>query len=263
MKTALNVLAFITLLVFIPGRETIAQSNNRYLVLNFDCHGEASGKSNALGDSLRSEIVWQGGALVSRNLFEKLLAEKRLVESDLNYMTDKLKPLLPALGTKAAVYGHVYSSQGMLTVELRYLEQEMSEPILFDPFVCGSMKDVYAVIPDMARFVLATDKIRPRIVSVDPPDSAKNLGQYVDMKIEFSEPMNPATFSISAIPEGMWKRFGEIKYDDITRSFTFRLHLFPDTDYKFIINGERAKGFKDLAGNTALEYIWCFSTGRW
>lgn len=236
--------------------------NARYLILNFDCRGEAAGKSSLFGDSLRSHVKKLGGTLVSRDLFEKLLKQKGLYESDLNYTIENFRSLMPALGASGSVYGHVFPSKGLLTVELRYLESGEAEPILFDPIVCGDLKDIYTVIPEMARLILSPDKIPPHVISVRPENGATGVSQYVEMKIEFSEPMNPATSSISGTPEGMWMQYGDVLYDEASHTFTFNLHLYPDITYEFHINGEDSKGFKDLAGNLSKEHIWIFSTGR-
>ncbi len=242
--------------------DSIGGDDARYLVLNFDCHGEAAGRSSVFGDSLRLHVKKQGGSLVSRNLFEKLLTQKGLYESDLNYTIDNLRSLMPALGASGAVYGHIFSSKGLFTVELRYLESAEAEPILFDPIVCGDIKDIYTVIPEMARLILLPDKIPPYVVSVKPENGEARVGQYVEMLIEFSEPMNPATSSISGTPEGMWMQYGDILYGEELNIFAINLHLYPNITYEFHINGEDSKGFKDLAGNPSKEHVWIFSTGR-
>jgi hypothetical protein len=247
---------------FMLEADSIGGDNARYLILNFDCHGEAAGKSGTFGDSLRSHVKRQGGPLVSRDLFEKLLKQKNLFESDLNYTVENLRSLMPAVGASGAVYGHIFSSEEIFTVELRYLESGQAEPILFDPMVCGDLKDIYAIIPEMARIILLPDKIRPHVISVRPENGRVGVSQYVEMRIEFSEPMNPATFSISAKPEGMWTQYGDVLYDEESYVFTFKLHLYPDITYEFHINGEDSKGFKDVAGNPSKEHAWTFSTGR-
>jgi hypothetical protein len=163
----------------------------------------------------------------------------------------------------AAVYGHILSLYDILTVELRLLEKGHSQPFLFDPIVCGQLADVFKTIPRMAELILAPDKSAPLVLSVDPPDGAIDVEQYVDMRITFSKPMNPATFSIAAFPETMWARFGDVEYDGKTNTFTFKMHLYPRIDYEFHVNGAEAKGFKDEHGNVAREYVWKFSTGNW
>ena len=242
--------------------DSISGENARYLILNFDCHGEAAGRSNVFGDSLRSHVKRQGGSLVSRDLFEKLLKQKGLHESDLNYTTEKLRSLMPTLGASAAIFGHIFPSKGMFTVELRYLESAEAEPILFDPIVCGNLKDVYTVIPEMARLILLPDKIPPHVVSVAPENGEIQVTQYVEMTIEFSEPMNPATSSINGTPEGMWMQYGDILYDENSNIFMVNMHLYPDITYEFHINGDDSKGFKDLSGNPSKKYVWIFSTGK-
>ncbi len=242
--------------------DSIGGDNARYLVLNFDCHGEAAGKSGIFGDSLRMQVKKQGGSLVSRDLFKKLLVQKGLNESDLNYSIKDLRSVMPSLGAFSAVYGHIFSSTELFTVELRYLESVEAEPILFDPIICGDIKDIHAVIPEMARLILLPDKIPPSVVSVGPEHGKTGIGQYVKMTIEFSEPMNPATSSISGTPEGMWTQYGDVVYDDRSNIFELKLHLYPNIKYEFHINGEDSKGFKDLAGNPAIKHAWTFSTGK-
>lgn len=242
--------------------ESTAGGDSRYLILNFDCHGEAAGKSAIIGDSLRANIRRQGGETVSRDLFEGTLRKKGLHESDLNYVLDDLKPLMPVLGAGCAVYGHVFSSKDLFTIELRYLAAGGTAPVLFDPFVCGSLSDIFAIMPEMARIILSPDKIEPAVVAVDPADGEKNIGQYVTMRIEFSEQMNPVTFCLSGAPELMWRHYGDVIYEEDSNSFVFKIHLYENITYEFHVNGEDSKGFKDLAGNSAREYTWSFSTER-
>ncbi len=242
--------------------DSISGDNARYLILNFDCHGEAAGKSSVFGDSLRLHLKKQGGFLVSRDLFEKLLKQQGLNESDLNYTVEDLRSLLSPLGASSAVYGHIFSSAELFTVELRYLESSEAEPILFDPIVCGNLKDIYTVIPEMARLILLPDKIAPHVISIKPGHGETGVSQYVEMIIEFSEPMNSATFSISGTPEGMWTQYGDVLYDEGSNVFVLNLHLYPDIMYEFHINGKDSKGFKDLAGNPSKEHVWTFSTRR-
>lgn len=240
-----------------------ALAADRYLVLNFDCYGEAAGKSEIIGDSLRYQLKKQGANLVSRDLFDKIVAQKRLNESDLNYTTDKLSEITRQLGANWAVYGHVLSSHDILTVELRSLSLDSSEPILFDPLVCGNLGDVFLIMPDMASLILSPDKTAPRVISVQPSAGMEDVGQFIDLVIKFSKPMNPSTFAVSALPENMWRRFGDVKYDENNHTFTLKLHLFPNIKYEFHINGAESKAFKDQRGNVASEYVWHFSTGRW
>ncbi len=253
---------FCMIISLLLASECRAQDGPRFLVLNFDCHGEAAGKSGIIGDSLRANIIRQGGVTVSRDLVDGIIRRKNLNESDLNFILDELKTMISATGASGAVYGHIYSTRELFTVEMRYLSADTTEPILFDPLVCGSMTDIFAVIPEMARAILSPDKIRPYVISVEPADGEKNVEDYVDFRIKFSEPMNPETFSISGKPELRWRRYGNVVYDEESNLFTIKVHLYGDTDYEFHINGEDSKGFKDLAGNPAREYIWTFSTGR-
>ena len=242
--------------------ESRAEDNSRYLVLNFDCHGEAAAKSKIIGDSLRANIRRQGGTTVSEDLVEEIIRKKKLNESDLNYMLDDLRPLVLVTGASGAVYGHILSSRDLFTIELRYLTADSTEPILFDPLVCGSITDIFAVMPEMARIILSPDKVPPHVVSVEPADGEKNVEDYVDFRIKFSEPMNPETFSLTGKPKLRWRRYGKVVYDENSNLFIIKIHLYGDTDYEFHINGEDSRGFKDLAGNPAREYIWTFSTGR-
>lgn len=245
--------------VFVPKA---VWGQSRYLILNFDCHGKAAGQSKSIGDALRNQIRQQGGQMVSRELFKRALESKGLNESDLNYTIDDLKEMLISLGADGAAYGHVYTTEDIFTVELRYLGSKEAEPVLFDPIVCGGIDDVHSVIPEMAALVLSPDKISPEVLSVDPADGRLGVGQYVDLKIVFSEPMNPLTISISGSPERMWKRYGDIAYNYKTNCFHLKLHLYPDIEYEFQINGDDSKGFKDLAGNPARNHTWKFKTAR-
>lgn len=261
MKRIFSCVLMAGVFILLFDSDSISGDNDRYLVLNFDCHGEAAGKSGVFGDSLRSQIKKQGGSLVSRKLFKKLLEQKGLYESDLNYTIENLRSLMPALGAFGAVYGHILSSRELFNVELMYLESGDAEPVIFDPIICGDLNDIYAVIPEVARLILSPDKIPPHVVSIKPEHGETEVGQYVKMTIEFSEPMNPATSSVSGTPEGMWSQYGDVLYDEGTNIFILNLHLYPDIRYEFHINGEDSKGFKDLAGNPSKKYVWSFSTG--
>ena len=240
-----------------------AQNSGRYLVLNFDCYGEAAGKSGVIGDSLRHYMAKSGANIVSNDLASKLISRKNLNGSDLNYVLKNLKVLMGELNADAAVYGHVLSSHDLLTVELRLIERKQSEPILFDPMVCGRLQDIFKMIPRMAKLILSPDKSAPVVLSVEPSDGEQDVRQYVEMIITFSKPMNPSTYSITGYPENMWKRYGKVAYNDSTRAYIFKLHLYPDIEYEFHINGAEAKGFKDEQGNVAPEYAWRFTTGQW
>jgi hypothetical protein len=262
MKNVYSLMIICLLAGFVSPEKSRAEDNSRYLVLNFDCHGEAVGKSAIIGDSLRASIRHQGGMTVSRDLIDQVIKQKNLNESDLNYILDDLEPLISATGADGAVFGHVFSSRDLFTIEMRYLAADTTEPILFDPLVCGSIPDIFAVMPEMARIILSPDKIPPIVVSVEPADGQTDVGDYVDMKIKFSEPMNPETYSLSGKPEMRWRRFGDVVYEEGSNLFIIKVYLYRDTDYEFHINGEDSKGFKDAAGNPAREYIWTFSTGK-
>jgi len=256
--SAISVILFLGLVFTAVG-----QAQNRYLVLDFDCYGEARGQAGAIGDSLRHYFRKSGMRTVSDDLMSKTIAQKKLNKSDLNYIQQDLVSLMSDLNADAAVYGHILSSFDILTVELRLLEKGQSQPFLFDPIVCGHVADVYKTVPRMTELVLAPDKSLPLVLAVDPQDGDQNVEQYVAMKVTFSKPMNPATFSIAGFPETMWGRYGDVDYDEKTNTFTFKLHLYPRIEYEFHVNGEEAKGFKDLHGNVATEYVWKFTTGDW
>ncbi len=234
----------------------------RYLVLNFDCRGKAAGKAEAIGDELRKQVIKEGGLTVSRNLFEKLMKQKNWQESDLNYTIEDLRSILHSVGADGAAFGIIYTYEDMFTIEMKYLEPGAERPVLFDPIVCGSIDDILETIPHMAAMILSPDKVPPTVLSVDPPDGCADVGQIVDLRIVFSEPMNPATISVSALPADMWSRFGDIGYDLKTNCFNLKLHLYPEMEYEFQVNGDDSKGFKDLAGNPASKYTWRFKTSR-
>jgi len=177
-----------------------APMDGRILVLNFECSGVANGYSDAIGDSLRSHIVKLGGQVVSHNLFEQLIRSRGKTESDLNFMPDEIKSILPQLNGQGAVYGQVYMSHGMLTMDMKYIEGNLPAPIIINPFVVGNLKDLYNVIPEAAYIILSPDKESPSVISVSPSDNSDKLDEYLDMKISFSEPMNPETFSLKAKP---------------------------------------------------------------
>jgi hypothetical protein len=243
--------------------ESYALEGDRYLVINFDCHGEAFGKSAQFGDSLRYRLWKEGAEIVSNDLLFKLVSKGGYNGIDLNYVLDDLKSVMTQLNADAAVYGHVLSSYDLLTLELRMIERNQQEPIIFDPIVCGSSRDIFSLMPEIARLILAPDKSIPRVLSVEPENAENGVEQYVDMTITFSKPMNPSTYSITGYPENMWTRFGGVTYDEKTYAFVFKLHLYPGIEYEFHVNGAERKGFKDESGNVASEFVWKFTTGRW
>jgi hypothetical protein len=222
-----------------------------------------SGYSKAIGDSLRQNIIKRGGRLVSSDLVKKLIRQKGYSESDLNYRTDQLKNLLPQLNADAVIYGHVFTSDNIISVELRYLESGVDTPRLYPPIICGNLRDVFESTKDMAEIVMTQDKDAPTVLSIEPSGGSEGIEQYVELKITFSEPMNPSTFSLSGKPETMWKRYGDVKYDELTNTFTINLHLYPKIEYEFCINGEDGVGFKDVSGNPAAEYRWEYITKPW
>ena len=262
MRNGIFRLAFAALIV-ISGRLSFAQDNGRFLVLNFDCHGDAIGKSAQIGDSLRYYLKAGGVGIVSDDLLMKLVKRDGYNAIDLNYIVDDLRAVMGQLNADAAIYGHILSSYDLLTLELRMIEKSGSAPILFDPIICGTVRDFYGIMPEIAGLILAPDKSLPLVLLARPRNNETDVGQYVDMTISFSKPMNPATYSITGFPENMWTRYGEIDYDEKTYTFTFRIHLYPEIDYEFHVNGAERKGFKDAGGNVAPEYVWKFSTGKW
>lgn len=262
VRKSLYLISFL-LLVVVFHPVSRAQSGDRFLVLNFDCYGQAAGKSRAIGDSLRHYMAKSGASIVSGDLVSKLIERKKFNESDLNYMLKSLKALMGDLNADAAVYGHVLSSHDILTVELRLLEKDWPDPILFDPVVCGKLQDIYKTIPRMVELILSPDKSAPLVLYVVPSPGEQDVQQYVELAVTFSKPMNPATYSLAGYPESMWKRYGEVTYIDSTRTYIFKLHLYPDIEYEFHVNGAEAKGFKDVRGNVAPEYVWKFTTGHW
>ncbi len=240
-----------------------AQQTGKLLILNFDCSGTASSKSGIIGDSLRMRVSHDGGELVSRDLFNKLIQAKKFDESDLNYMLKDLKTVTNALGAKGAVFGHVSSSDGLLTLDLKYLDAaDSAQAVLYNSYIFSSMNELLAAIPELSRLIISPDKATPRVISVFPPPDTTGVGQFVEMVIKFSKPMNPSTFSIHAKPEKMWSRYGEVIYDPVAFSFKIKLHLYPEIKYEFQVNSNRSMGFKDLSGNPAEEFIWNFTTGR-
>ena len=200
--------------------------------------------------------------MISRDLFEKTLRQKKINESDLNYTIDDLRSILNSVGADGAAFGVIYTYEDLFTIEMKYIEPGDDQPILFDPIVCGSLDDIFAMIPSITSIILSPDKIPPVVLSIDPSDGRLDVEQFVDLKIVFSEPMNPSTISISALPEDMWTRYGDIDYDPNSNSFNLKLHLYPDIEYEFQINGDNSKGFKDLAGNPAKKYTWKIKTSR-
>ncbi len=254
--------ALLAAMVLLWSAESKTQSSGRVIVFDFDCRGAVAGKSAAIGDSLRAHVRKAGGVLVSRDEVVRRLERNRMKESRLNERPADIEKLIDQLHAGGAALGRVYSTDNLITVEMQYLHSGSDNPIVYDPIVVSSLKSLYSTIPEMARIIVSPDKAPPTVVSVVPADRSRGISEFVDVKIKFSEPMNPATFSLSAKPEKLWSRYDDVAYDNTTNTFTLKMHLYPGTKYEFRINGEESIGFKDLAGNPAPEYAWSFTTGR-
>lgn len=235
--------------------------NNRLLALNFACEGPAAGRAQSIGDSLRACIRRQGREVVSMDLLEKLAAQKGLSVSNLGAKPEQLRSLLEPLGAQGVISGRVFSDQGLLTVQMNYLGVDSPAPTELDRVVTWNINDLYRVAPDIARIAMGAGQTGPHVVSVFPPDGQTGVGQYVEMRIAFSEAMNPAASSLAGAPQTLWQRYGETVYDTASHTFILKLRLYPGIDYEFHVNGEEAAGFKSQSGVPAPEYVWKFSTG--
>lgn len=102
------------------------------------------------------------------------------------------------------------------------------------------------------------DTNHPRVLSVSPADGASNVDPRQEIRIRFSQGMNPNELGIMWISGGFLTN-GEARYDARRNEFTLPVQLLPDTTNKLQI-GWAEQGFHDTNGNPLDEFRWQFTT---
>ena len=141
---------------------------------------------------------------------------------------------------------------------------------------------VMIVLALMAVFVLSvivsvnalTDLTRPTIVSMSPINNEQSMTRDTQVKVTFSEPMDPATINKNTFivtqrttPEMGVYRSDPIEgkviyYNDNTATFQPSIVLGPDQEFGNVFTVTITDGAKDLAGNSLIQdYVWSFTTG--
>jgi len=235
-------------------------STDGIIVLKFDCQGEIRYLTDTLADSLISNLSILQVPVVPRGALERAIDREGCSENDLNYNPSRLSRLVAAMNVRGAVYGQVYQKNGLIIMDTYYIEADYERPVDFDPMVGFSSDDILEMTWDLAVMLSQTDKTRPKVISVSPSDKAVVSNDRAEIMICFDEPMNPDCYCLKGEPEDMFFAYGEVEYNSKTNCFTFNVHLYPDTKYKFWINGPGLKPFKDTTGNVAASYRWSLET---
>ena len=97
----------------------------------------------------------------------------------------------------------------------------------------------------------------PQVVSVWPPDGTVNVETHQDIRIRFSQPMNPNDLDI--MMSGGFLSYDQPRYDSNRNEFTIPFQLLPGTTNKLTV-GWAGQGFRDTNGNPADEFHWQFTT---
>jgi hypothetical protein len=230
------------------------------LVVKFDCQPPARSLTGPLADSITSNLKILEVPAVSRIRWESMLDRSGFRENDLNYNPPVLSRLTAELGAKGAVYGQVYSKNGLLIMDAYYIEPGAMKPVDIDPMIGYTAEDILAMTWELAVIISQDDKAAPKVVKIEPADSAEIENEYVEFRLYFDEPMNPDSYGITGEPKDMFFTFGDVEYFADDNCFKFNVHLYPGKDYKFFVNGPGFKPFMDISGNVARSFQWEIST---
>lgn len=230
------------------------------LVVRFDCEGDLARIAGNLSDSLKANLGVLQISTTPRSTWEGLLKKRNIRENDLDFDPGKLASLLPSLGATGAVFGQVYKKEEMLVMSCSYIAAGSTTPIEFEPMLGAGVEDLYDLTWNLAVILSKPDKIKPEVVSVTPPDMATGIDQYAEIKVAFNEPMNPDSYGLAGDPSDLFFTLDKVEYDPASYSFTFNVHLYPEREYEFWINGPGVKPFMDTTGNVARAYQWSFTT---
>jgi len=240
----------------------VAQSSRaeKVLILQFDCQGDLGRIADNLADSIAANLKILQVPMVERSAWESLLKRQNLREVDLNSDPLKLSSLLPTLGATGAVYGQAYPKNELFVMDCYFVEAGSKTPFEFEPMLGFGIEDLYDLTWNVALIISKPDKTRPEVVAVSPSANASGIEQYSEIKVVFNEPMNPDSYGLAGEPEDLFFAFDKVEYDSQGCSFTFSVHLYPNREYRFWINGPGLKPFMDTTGNVARQYQWSFKT---
>jgi hypothetical protein len=253
-----HLLILIAFAVLLPA--VAAMAEGPILVVKFDCQPPLRYLTSPLADSLTANLKILQIPTVSRSKWESSLAGSGYRENDLNYNPPVLTRLIEKLHADGAVYGQVYTKDGLIIMDAFYLEAGSMIPVDIEPMIGNSGDDILEMTWDLAVIISHPDKKKPYVVKVEPADSADIKDDYIEMKVYFDEPMNPDSYGITGEPSDMFFTYGEVQYLPEEFCFKFNVHLYPGKDYKFWVNGPGIKPFMDDAGNVARTYQWRIST---
>ena len=230
------------------------------LVVKFDCQGTIRGLGDALSDSLKANLKIQQIPAVPDSKWQALLDRNGYSENDMNYNPSILALFAKQLNAEGAVYGQVYEKNGLLIMDAYYIEPGFDKPIDFDPMIGNTNEDILEMTWDLALHLAHPDKVKPSVVKIEPGDSSAIDTERLAFKVYFDEPMNPDSYGLTGEPKDMFFTFGDVAYDPSDYSFTFNVHLYPQTAYRFWVNGPGLKPFMDTTGNVANDYEWSITT---
>ena len=101
------------------------------------------------------------------------------------------------------------------------------------------------------------DANKPSVVSVFPADGATNVEVRQDLRIRFSEPMNPASMELQW-RSGGFVSDGQVRYAPDHDEFVVPVRLMPGQTNDISMNF--FGGFKNVSGTAAREFHWKFTT---
>ncbi len=107
---------------------------------------------------------------------------------------------------------------------------------------------------------VSVDTIRPAVIFTVPDTNAAGVSIYTAIAANFTETVDPGTFTTSSVMQGPTPVNGSLAYDTIGARITFT----PDSNLLAgsIYTVTLSTAVTDLAGNTLdTDYVWSFTTG--
>ena len=108
----------------------------------------------------------------------------------------------------------------------------------------------------------ALEASRPKVVSVWPPNGAKDVEPVTEIRIRFDQPMNELAMKLDW-DKGAYLESDSARYLHDRKEFLIPLRLLPGTTHRLKVNerfGWHVEGFKSTEGVVASEYAWSFKT---
>ncbi len=117
----------------------------------------------------------------------------------------------------------------------------------------------------------------PQIVSVSPPDGAKDVEAITEIKVRFDQPMKPGSISLEWSgrgEDGGFRPRGGLSYDADLFEFSFPVVLKSAVAHEIQLNdgamsralargrAESVKGFRSASGTAAEPFKWSFTSGE-